>query len=315
MKKLIALSSVSFMLVTGLFAQQGPVKEKLDLGEIKGNVSIGFQQYQEDSLIGAVVPDEKSSLNAFTNILYTRKTFSAGIRYESYMPAQLGYPDRFDGTGLGYRFASYNTDEVTVTVGNFYEQFGNGLTFRSYEERLLGIDNAMDGLRVKAHLLPGIYLTGIYGKQRFQFTDGLVNGSGLVRGFDAELVVNELLDSLTGLSPDSLPTRKLNLILGASFVSKYQKDDSPTLIMPENVGTYAGRARLDYGKFSFNGEYAYKINDPSTDNGFVYKPGQAALVNFTFATKGFSVAVDAKTTDNFSYRSNRTAKCPFGKKR
>lgn len=307
MKKRIACCSLSVFLSVCSYGQSGNNQREIDLGEIKGNVSMAYQQYQEDSAINAAVPDEKSTLTAFTNILYTRGNVSAGIRYESYLPAQLGYPDRFEGTGLGYRFAAYSTEKIGVTVGNFYEQFGSGLVFRCYEERLLGIDNAMDGMRVKAHPLPGLYVKGIYGKQRFQFSDGLVNGSGLVRGIDGELVLNELLDSLSNKSIDSLPYRKLNVILGGSFVSKYQSDNSPSLILPENVGTYAGRLRMNYGKVSVNGEYAYKINDPSGDNGFVYKDGHAALLNFTYATKGFSLLLDAKTTDNFSFRSDRTA--------
>ena len=40
-------------------------------------------------------------------------------------------------------------DNLTVTAGNFYEQFGSGLILRSFEERTLGIDNALDGLRLK----------------------------------------------------------------------------------------------------------------------------------------------------------------------
>ncbi len=302
MKKLIALSS-AFLMVCSINAQE----EERDLGQIKGNVSVAFQQYEEDSAINAAVPEQKSTLTAFTNVIYSRDDFSAGIRYESYLPAQLGYPDRFSGTGLGYRYASYETDEVGVTVGNFYEQFGSGLIFRAYEERLLGLDNAMDGMRVKAHLLPGVYLKGVYGKQRFQFADGLVNGDGLIRGFDGELVLNELLDTLSGLPVDSLPYRKTNVILGGSFVSKYQADNNPSLILPENVGSWAGRARIIRGKVSMFGEFAYKINDPSGDNNFIYRDGKAVMVNLTYATRGFSVALDAKTTDNFSFRSDRTA--------
>ena len=64
---------------------------------------------------------------------------------------------------------------------------------------------------------------------------------------------------------------------------------------------------MNYGKVSLSGEYGYKINDPSGDNGFVYKDGHAALLNFTYATKGFSLLLDAKTTDNFNIRSDRTA--------
>ena len=42
--------------------------------------------------------------------------------------------------------ATYTIDGLEITAGNFYEQFGSGLIFRSYEEKGLGIDNAMDEL-------------------------------------------------------------------------------------------------------------------------------------------------------------------------
>ena len=43
-----------------------------------------------------------------------------------------------------------------MTVGNFYDQFGSGLVFRSYEERNLGIDNAMDGFRLILQPIDGV---------------------------------------------------------------------------------------------------------------------------------------------------------------
>ena len=33
------------------------------------------------------------------------------------------------------------------------------------------------------------------GKQRFKFEDKLVNGNGIIRAFDAEININELLDT------------------------------------------------------------------------------------------------------------------------
>ena len=41
---------------------------------------------------------------------------------------------------------------MKLTGGYIYTQFGTGLTFRSYEERPLGIDNALVGLEVDYHL-------------------------------------------------------------------------------------------------------------------------------------------------------------------
>ena len=75
-----------------------------------------------------------------------------------------------NGNGIPYRFAQYTIEGLDVTVGNFYEQFGNGLVFRSYEEKDLGIDNAMDGIRLKYSPVQGLALKGFVGKQRFFFS-------------------------------------------------------------------------------------------------------------------------------------------------
>ena len=50
------------------------------------------------------------------------------MRLESYLPRIQGYPNRFDGTGLGMRYVGYANDFVDVTLGSFYEQFGAGLS-------------------------------------------------------------------------------------------------------------------------------------------------------------------------------------------
>ena len=153
---------------------RGQFGEGLPAPVLSGNVGVLWQSYAEDSLIGAVVPPSKTGYNAFANVLYNQGDFSAGIRYESYLNAVIGFPGRFKGTGLGYRFARYKDLDrgIDVTVGNFYDQFGSGLIFRSYEERNLGIDNAMDGVRLILKPIDGVQAKFIYGKQRFDFDGG-----------------------------------------------------------------------------------------------------------------------------------------------
>ena len=129
-----------------------------DAGQVTGNVQMLFQTYQEDTLIGAQVPPSKTGFNAFGNLIYTRGDFSAGMRYESYLDPILGYPGRFRGSGIGYRYANYAKENFEVTIGNFYEQFGSGLVLRAYEERQLGIDNALDGFRLILRPVQGMTL-------------------------------------------------------------------------------------------------------------------------------------------------------------
>lgn len=267
-----------------------------DLGQIHGNFQTDVQYYRPDSLIGAPSVPDKMRMNGFANIIYTKGPFTAGIRYESYLNALQGFDPRYKGTGIPYRFATYTRGDLEVTVGNYYEQFGNGLIFRSYEERGLGLDNAMDGIRLKYKAYRGVYLKGIYGKQRSFFAQG----PGIVRGADAEIQINELLS-------DTYNPEAWRVTLGGSIISKYQPDLDATYVLPENVAAGAGRLTVSKGNFSFQTEYAQKINDPNALNRFIYKNGQALLVGANYSKKGFGINASAKMVDNMDYRSDYTA--------
>ncbi len=296
------LKSISFTL--GLFilnhtshAQQIDLSK---LGEVHGNIQTDAQYYNADTAIGAATVPEKMGFNGFANIIYTKGNFSAGIRYESYLSKLQGFDSRYNGSGITYRYATYRNEQLEFTVGNFYEQFGSGITLRTYEERNLGYDNVLDGVRLKYKPTKGIILKGLIGKQRLYFTQG----PGLVRGFDAEIDINETFTKLN--------ENKVRFILGGSFVSKYQKDDDPTYVLPENVGNSAGRIRVNYENFNFSAEYAYKINDPigshQINNKPVYKPGEAIILNANYAQKGLAINLGLNRIENMNFRSDRNAK-------
>jgi len=265
------------------------------ISNISGNFQINLQTYNKDSVIGAKEVPEKMLLNGFANILFSRGNFSAGIRYEGYLNTLQGFDSRNDGQGIPYKFVNYKSTNWEISAGNFYEQFGNGLIFRTYEDKTLGYDNAMDGLRLKYSPFNCLTLKGIIGKQRYFFQ----NGEGILRGIDAELNVNQIFDSI---SPEAT-----QIILGGSFVSKYQKDDDPVYKLPENVGAFSTRMLLSKGNFLFSSEFAHKINDPNADNGFIYKNGNGFLVNTSFSQKNFSILFAAKRIDNMNFRSDRSA--------
>lgn len=277
--------------------------------QVHGNFSMDAQYYRQDSAIGAVVPDQLMGINSWGNIQYTQGNFSAGVRFETYEPALVGYPagDPYKGTGIGYRYASYHMKDLDITVGNFFEQFGQGMVFRSYEERYLGVDNAMDGVRVKFKPHEGVYLKGVVGRQRLGFDDRYTNGVGIVRGFDAEVSLTELFPEQTS----SWSEHGRNLILGGSFVSKFQEDRDPLRELPENVGGWSGRANYISGRWNLYTEYAHKINDPNASNDFIYKPGQALLVNATYSTKGLGISAGAHAFDNMVYQSDRAVQNLF----
>jgi hypothetical protein len=284
---------------TGLLthAQQGT--------QVHGNFSTDAQYYNTDSAIGAVVPPQRFAANAWANLIVTHGNFEAGARLESYNPPLAGYPagQAYRGSGVGYRYAKFTVSDLEITVGNFFEQFGQGLVFRSYEERYLGVDNAMDGFRLRYKPHRGVYLKGFVGQQRLAFINGPTLGPGIVRGIDAEVSLAEVLDSAW--------TSANNLIIGGSFVSKYQEDRDPMLVLPENVGAGAVRLNFTTPKWNVYTEYAHKINDPNGKNGFVYKDGQALMLNATYSTRGFGASVGAHSFDNMFFQSDRAAATPF----
>ena len=294
---------VCAMLFPAMGLAQGGVREA---GSVSGNLQMLWQSYSEDALIGAIVPPEKSGFNAFGNLIYKQGGFSAGLRYESYLNAVLGFPGRFKGSGIGYRYARYAdpAGKVDFTIGNFYEQFGSGMILRAYEERALGIDNALDGVRLIIRPIEGVELKALYGKQRLDFDSRLINGPGIVRAIDGTIDINGLFAKNGGYD------WKTKLSLGASFVSKFQEGgtitkDSLILVLPENIGAWSYRLDAQRAGWSAGLEYSGKINDPNADNGYTYRNGEALLANLGYTRRGLGFSLSAKTVDNMSFRSDR----------
>lgn len=265
-------------------------------GQLHGNFQLDGQLYLRDEAIdpsGEFFPDERFLGQGYANFVYTQGDFSGGLRYENYQNVMLGFPEGYRGEGITYRYLQFKQDNLDVTVGSFYEQFGSGMVFRSYEERGLGYDNAMDGVRVKANPSKGLYLKGVLGRQRFYFE----KSPGIVRGLDAEYNLTEFMPKL-----DSLGYR---WTIGGSFLSKYQRGNDPFLVLPENVATGGIRTQFTKGPWAVQAEYAYKANDPSSDNGYIYKDGNGIIVNLTYSKNGLGLIAGAKRIDNMSFRSDR----------
>lgn len=268
--------------------------QEVNTGEIHGDFDLNLQSYQEDELIGAEAADEVILNNAYLNLNYIKGNFGTGLRYESYLNALADYDSEFKGNGIQYRYATYSIDGLEVTVGNYYEQLGSGLIFRSYEEKGLGIDNAMDGIKLKYSPIKGMYLKTFIGKSRTHFT----YADGIFRGADGEININELINSES----------KIKTILGGSFVSRYQERSNLIFKMPQNVSAYAGRLNLMYGGWNYYGEYAYKINDPAnvlSASEMNYASGNAFTQNITFSKRGFGVSAEIHRTDNMTFKSDR----------
>jgi hypothetical protein len=273
-------------------------------GQVRGSFQVDVQTYEPNSQIGITEEDingNKAGMNGFGTFIYTNQNFTMGMRFESYLKPLVGFDRQYEGSGIPYRFASYRKDKFEVTVGNFYDQFGNGLIFRAYEEWTLGYDNSVDGIRVKFKPSEGISIKGIYGVQRLYWEKYSNGNRGIVRGADGEFFLNDIFHGMA--------ENKTKIMIGGAFMNKYQKDDPFfPYNLPENVSAFSGRFNLSTGKFSLLGEYAYKINDPNAINNNIYKPGEAIFLSGSFSQKGLGITIGTKWIDNMSYKSDRTNK-------
>ena len=275
--------------------------------QVSGSFQTDAQYYRLDEGIGITdLNGKKLGINGFGKVNYTYGDFSAGMRFEAFLPELNGFRSELNGVGLANFYATYDNGFIGVTVGDVYDQFGSGLVFRTYEEWSLGMDNALRGVRTIIRPTQGVTLKGVYGRQRYFWAPYLERDfeaddyRGIVRGIDGEWDLNQ--------SIPALDNSDFKMSLGGSFVSKKQEDQSLFYYIPENVGAAAGRINLSYGRFAFTTEYAYKINDPSAINNFIYKEGQALLSSLSYSQKGLGVVLQVKRTDNMSFKSMYTGK-------
>lgn len=287
----------SLMLCAGLTASAQGILG----GHVTGNVQLDGQISHRDSIIGADDVPEKLLMNARADILYTNGNFSAGLRFEAYQNPMLGFNALYKGQGIANYFVSYQGDKLSLTAGNYYEQFGSGMILRAYEDRYLGLDNSLFGFNVKYRPVQGVTLKGVIGKQRYYWE----YGDGMVRGIDGEVSLNDIVPAWTDA--------KTRLSLGAGFVSKYEDDETILsevqgykLNLPLNVGATAVRADLSRGNWVFQAEYAVKGQDPNVMNKYIYKRGNALFLNATYSQKGFSANLQAKRVDNMAFKSVRS---------
>ena len=218
-----------------------------------------------------------------------------------------GFEPDFTGYGMGHFSIAAAFTWGEITVGDVYGQFGSGLILNLYEDRALGIDGALRGIKISATPYHGIRLTAIGGKQRRYwncYSDkalGWNYSRDAVIGADAEF--------------DILDRQDVHWTIAGSWVSKYEQAD--TIIaqtnsirlymynLPRWIGATDVRTRLQIKGFDILGEFAYKFNDPGSENQFSYDPGMAALVSAAYSRKGLSVLLQMKYSKNMSFRSER----------
>jgi len=290
----VAIFGMALMSV-GLTAQENVT--------LNGSIQSDILLPQEDEAIGTKYDNNSDFLtNTYADLHLRSKWVDAGARLEFMEYPLPGFERDFEGWGVPHLYVKGKFGSGwEVTLGDFYDQFGSGFIFRAYEERSLGIDNSIRGLRLNMSAIDGLNLKVLGGLQR-RYWDW--DDEAIVGGADAELNIDRF-------SP-KMQDKGINWMVGASFVAKKEDDEmimvNPVqrLNLPETVTAFDVRTRYQQGNYSLMAEYAMKSQDPSFDNGYIYKKGNALMLSASYSKRGMSALVQAKRSEDMSFRSRRS---------
>ena len=282
-------------------------REDRPKGQLTGSFETSSIFYVEDLKSGAIAPEDNFGSNNYLKADYYQGRFSAGIQAEGYMPVLQGYPTELKGVALTNYYMQWADENFSITAGTYYEQFGSGLLFRSYEDRTLGMNNALTGARFTYNYKDIVAVKAIWGLPRMgmKFTDTQV------RGGDISFSISNLVG-----------WKSTSLAVEGSVINRYETISADLREeggKPASTG-FSGRINLEHKGFILRGEYidagerhypngGYDgVNDPRID---LIKNGNAQLIELGYSGHGLGVNVTARRLEYMDmpivYRNISTA--------
>ena len=266
-------------------------------GKIFGGLESNSQWYLNDKEQQTVHPEDPLRSNNYLFINYNLNKWSAGLQVESYEKnALLNYNPKYKGTNVGTYFVNYKDKTFDLTVGYFYEQFGSGLILRTWEDRALGINNALRGVR--AIIRPTEYLTftGLFGQQR----TGFDVADSKIHGFNTEVDFANLFKFETS-----------QLSGGLSFVGRDEKTNIVNPDFDNMTNAISYRLNFSHNSFYISSELDTKsrdgvLSDANNNlNSKLVKIGNAFLVNMGYTKKGLGIDATFRRMQNMAFFSQR----------
>ncbi len=270
-------------------------KEEKTKGKIFGGFESNSQWYLNDVNRKIEHPNQPIRSNNYLSLNYNYGKWTAGIQAESYAPKPLlNFNPKYENSTIGTYYLNYKTEKLDITAGHFYEQFGSGLLLRSWEDRALGINNAIRGGKITYRPTQNLLFTGLYGKHRA----GFEVSNGTIVGFNSDFNVSGLFN-----------IENSDLSIGFSYVGRYEKTTIQNPNFNELTNGFAGRLNYSRNAFYFSTEYNLKSKDailyPITVSNSFVKPGSALLMNFGYTKKGIGIDVSLRRIENMNFLSER----------
>ncbi len=293
---------------------------------ISGSLQANGNFFMRDTAIGAAnSPQYDRQLvgaDAWLTLNYNRGGYDIGVRFDVFQNSQLLNPrESYSASGIGRFYVKKRVDKLLIYGGYIYDQIGSGIIFRSYEDRPLGIDNALVGVNLDYQITDNWHIKAFTGRQKRQFE----TYKSTVNGLNAEGFVsigNLSLAPGVGIVHRTLDDETTTQLVSA--IATYSKADS----IGAKYNTFALTAynTLSFGKWTWYIEGAYKtpeaIFDPTvekinrdgslTTGKFVSRSGSVIYSNLGFVTEGVGITLEAKRTDGFSFKTTPFAQLNRG---
>lgn len=274
-------------------------QEQSDKLRLSGSLQSDILLPEKDKTTGASTDDGHFLTNTYLDLKATSRYVEAGARLEYLKHPLPGFENDIKGWGLPHFYVKGRYKNAELTLGSFYEQFGSGFILRTYEERSLGIDNSLQGARLHYRPWDGVAVKILTGRQRRYWNH---NDSWLTGG-DIEWNIDEWLKGLQ--------KHQTYAMIGFSYINKYEKENvvmtDPThrLRLPRYVNAFDVRLRVQHRSLNVLAEMAMKTQDPSNDNGYIYRNGYVAMLSGSYSKRGMSLLLQAKRSANMAFHSSR----------
>ena len=285
MKKIIYMTFAVSLLFAGetLLSAETDKSKDSSKGYVTGSLESNTNYYVEDAKTKATVPDGNFGSNNYLKVDYYNDKFSAGIQMEAYAPVLLGFSADLKGAALTNYYLNWTDEDFAVTVGTLYDQFGSGLLFRAWEDRALGLNNALTGARVTYNYKDIVAVKALWGMPRY----GMKFSSTQVKGADLSFSIS----NLAGWD-------KTYLAVEGSVMDRYEAmgDDMRVDGCRPNCTGWSGRVNMESNGFFFKGEYVdagtkymYDLNYAGSGQMYLRKHGNAQLIETGYNGRGLGV--------------------------
>jgi len=275
--------------------------------QLTGDFLTNSNFYYRDTSIGANTSQyqhELSSTEAWLFLNYSISDFNFRVRYDLFNNSALLNPNEvYTDHGLGFYQVNKKVGSLDITAGHFYDQFATGIIFRAFEDRILGLDYAINGIKLKYDFSETFRVKAFTGRQKYRFEEH----KQVVKGADIEkdFIINDNLKFFTGAGMVNRTLDQASMNLLANEINSYKLEDR--FVPKYNVFAYTFYNTLVFKNLSLYVEYAFKTKEAIRNeqgDKFIFKSGNVFYTNFNFSTSGFGITIQHKQSKNFPLRTS-----------